>query len=42
MTPRQWLLLILFVPGEAHATDILLGRPDLAERLAIWLQRELG
>ncbi len=28
---------ILFVPGDSHATDILEGRPDLAERIAVWL-----
>lgn len=33
---------ILFVPGEQHATNILDHRPDLAERLAVWLASVLN
>lgn len=33
---------ILFVPGEQHATDLLDDRPDLAERVAVWLASKLG
>lgn len=33
---------ILYIPGDRHATNILLDRPDLAERTAIWFARILG
>jgi dienelactone hydrolase len=33
---------ILYLPGEQHATRILDHRPDMAERIAIWLERALG
>ena len=28
---------LLVVPGRKHATDLLDDRPDLAERIAIWI-----
>lgn len=32
---------IVIVPGTKHATDILEARPDVAERIAVWLARQL-
>lgn len=29
---------LLVIPGEQHATDILEDRPDIAERIAVWLE----
>lgn len=33
---------IWIVPGSAHGSDLLLGAPDLSERVAIWLAARLG
>jgi len=30
------------VPGAGHATDMLLERPGMAERIAVWLAHRLG
>lgn len=32
---------IVLVPGDAHASDLLEDRPDLAPRIAAWLERAL-
>lgn len=32
---------ILYVPGTEHATGILAVRPDIAERIAVWLSAQL-
>lgn len=32
---------ILYIPGSEHATRILESRPDVSERLAIWLAAQL-
>jgi dienelactone hydrolase len=32
---------LVIVPGTAHATDILAEVPDMAERIAVWLERRL-
>lgn len=32
---------LLIIPGETHGTDILEARPDLVERIAIWLSSGL-
>ncbi len=32
---------LLIIPGDRHATDIFEDRPDIAERIAIWLERQL-
>jgi dienelactone hydrolase len=32
---------LLIIPGDRHATDILEDRPDIAERIAVWLERQL-
>ena len=33
---------LLVVPGERHASDILIDRIDLAERIAVWLEHQLA
>jgi dienelactone hydrolase len=33
---------IWIVPGPAHGSDLLLGPPDLTERIAVWLAARLG
>jgi len=33
---------ILYLPGEQHATRILDHRPDMAERITVWLEDALG
>jgi len=33
---------IWVVPGSAHGSDLLLGRRDLSERVAVWLAARLG
>jgi dienelactone hydrolase len=30
------------LPGEGHATDMLVDRPGMAERIAVWLAHRLG
>jgi hypothetical protein len=30
------------VPGAGHATDMLIARPGMAERIAVWLTHRLG
>ncbi len=32
---------LLLVPGTGHGTDILLERPDVAERVAVWMTHQL-
>ena len=32
---------LLTIPGSEHATDILVTNPDVAERVAVWLARQL-
>jgi dienelactone hydrolase len=32
---------IIFVPGTKHGSDILLDRPDIAERIAVWFDDKL-
>jgi dienelactone hydrolase len=31
----------LYLPGSQHATEILVDRPDIAERIAVWLAAQL-
>jgi dienelactone hydrolase len=38
---RSQTVELLILPGERHATDILEDRSDIAERIAIWLERQL-
>jgi len=33
---------IWIVPGSAHGSDLVLGPPDLSERVAVWLAARLG
>jgi len=33
---------IWIVPGSAHGSDLVLGPPDLSERIAVWLAARLG
>lgn len=33
---------IVYIPGEQHATRILEARPDVAERIAVWLASKLS
>lgn len=33
---------ILYIPGETHTTDLLNNRPDVAARIASWLEVALG
>ena len=32
---------LLFIPGKAHASDLLVSFPDMAERIATWLAHRL-
>jgi hypothetical protein len=32
---------LIILPGTEHATRILEARPDMAERIAIWLSGQL-
>ena len=32
---------VVIVPGTEHATNILVGHPDMAERIAVWLAQRL-
>jgi hypothetical protein len=32
---------LVIVPGTEHATNILVGHPDMAERIAVWLTQRL-
>ncbi|NNM34422.1 MAG: hypothetical protein HKO53_15195 [Gemmatimonadetes bacterium] len=32
---------LIVLPGTAHATRILEARPEMAERIAVWLAQQL-
>ena len=32
---------ILYLPGDAHGTNILISHPEMAERIAVWLAMQL-
>ena len=33
---------LIIAPGTEHATDILRAHPEMAERIAVWLEQQLG
>ena len=39
---RSQTVEMISLPGSSHGTDVLQAHPDLAERLAVWLEAKLG